>query len=202
MVSVVYDRYIADAASWARTVEFWRTVLYCYVMCRRLEPAYVEFHEREKWGSPQLLTEAQRVVRSWLASADLDEASANDLLVRIEPNVPHTEDFDCSEAVDAISVHAYSIGAILSQSLTHVAHVYTIAYDRADAAASDALLPTGGFYTPKIEAAIERHAYVQEEISWQRRMFASLRSGPNRDEVSITRWLSSVPQAPRYGPCR
>ena len=108
MVSVVYDSYIADAASWAKAVEFWRTVLYCYVMCRRLAPAHVEFHERERWGSPDVLIEAQNMVRSWLVSAHLDEASANDLLARIEPNIPDTEDFDCSDALDAVSVHAYS----------------------------------------------------------------------------------------------
>ena len=86
--------------------------------------------------------------------------------------------------------------------MTHVAYVYTIAYDRADAAASDALLPNGGSYTPEVEAAIERHPHVQDEISWQRKVFASLRSGPHRDEWSITQWLSSVPPTPRYGPYR
>jgi uncharacterized protein YjaG (DUF416 family) len=103
MRSIVYGRYIADAASWAKAVDFWRAALYCYVMCQRLEPAYVMFHQREKWGNPQLLKDAQHFVHSWLVSDELDDLSARTLLAAIESIIPDTEQFaDCSDALDAV----------------------------------------------------------------------------------------------------
>lgn len=201
MSSDVYDRYITDAVSWADTVEFWRAVLYCHAMSRRLEPSYATFHQRERWGSPQLLAEARHSVYSWLISGELDDAATRALLAKMEPIIPHADDFaDCSDAIDAAAVHVYSIEAILEHSLQHVAYVYTIAYDRADAAAGDVVLPDGGIYTPDVEAAIERHPYVQDEIAWQRQVFALLRSGPLRNEKSISHWLSHLPAMPRFGP--
>ena len=98
------------------------------------------------------------------------------------------------------SVHAYSVEAILERSREHVRYVYTIACNCADAAAADTVLPDGGIVTPEVEAAVERHAHVQEEIAWQRKVFASLRAGPPRDDTSIDRWLSNLPTLPRYGP--
>jgi len=196
----VYDQYISDANSWAKSVAFWRALLYCFAMCRRLEPYYVEFHNRERWGDPVLLKQAQEVTYRWLVSEQLDEGSARNLLATIEPVIPHTDDFDdCSSALDAVSVHVYTVEAIVNSSLKHVEYVYTIAYDRVDAAAGDAVLPEGGIYTTEVEQAIGRHAYVRNELSWQRQVFASLLHGPERNEAAILQWLSSLPVPPSIG---
>jgi uncharacterized protein YjaG (DUF416 family) len=191
----VYDQYISDASSWVKSVAFWRAVLYCFAMCRRLEPDYVHFHERENWGNPALLRQAQEVIYRWLVSGQFEEESARMLLTAIEPNIPDTEAFDdCSSALDAISVHVYTVEAIQTRSHKQIGFVYTIAYDRVDAAAGDAVLPEGGVNTPEAEHAIGQHPYVANELSWQRTVFASLLHGPERNEPAILQWLSTLPE--------
>lgn len=192
----VYDQYISDAKSWANSVPFWRAVLYCFAMCRRLEPDYVHFHNRENWGNPALLGQAQQVIYRWLVSEQFEEESARMLLEAIEPNIPDTERFDeCSSALDAISVHVYTVEAIQSRSYKQLEYIYTIAYDRVDAAAGDAVLPEGGIYTPEVERAIGQHPYVGNELSWQRAVFASLLHGPERNESAILQWLATLPKS-------
>jgi len=190
----IYDRYITDAASWAKSVPFWRAVLYCFAMCRRLEPDYVAFHKHENWGNPALLRQAQEIIYRWLVLEQFDEETVRSLLTAMESSIPDTERFsDCSAALDAISVHVYAVEAIAAQSHKHVEYVYTIAYDRADAAAGDAVLPDGGIYTSEVEEAIGNHAIVQKEMSWQREVFGSLRQQPERNEAAILEWLSTLP---------
>jgi hypothetical protein len=149
-----------------------------------------------------LLKQAQEVIYRWLASAQLEEGSARNLLAAIEPAIPDTEHFDdCSSALDAASVHVYGVEAILGSSLKHVEYVYTIAYDRADASAGDAVLPKGGIYTAEVEHAVGQHAYVRNELLWQRKVFASLLHGPERNETAILQWLSSLPVPPSNPNC-
>ena len=147
------------------TLSHHEKVALCLMCCNRLYPLYDTFHKIEQWGNPVLLAECRQMVKNWLSGNEVEPLA---LRSKLEPVIPHTEDFGSAHgeyALNASTSHVYLLDLIIQNKAVLLGHVLHNCYSTIDLYVQELLDPMckGGVS----KETIENHPAIIAEINWQ-----------------------------------
>lgn len=163
-----YRLYESTIKAWTAELSHWHSVLYALSVCKRSAPLYYEFVAAKKWGDKKAFNACHQLLEDWLSKRELDQKLLGVCKNRIEDCTPDTKEYsDSVYACDTGIIHIYALSLLQEFKVEHTYYIARYCYELVDCAAGMQLQPDGGTFTPALEAEIESHPLVQEELLWQ-----------------------------------
>ena len=158
------DYFLKSIEDKVKNLSLKQQVLFAVLTCEKLLPNYIQFSNQEKWGSVEVLEEAIVMLYQYLQDIELNDAELDSIYEKIYDVSPHTEDFKgilTPFALDACSAIAESVEFLLSEDLSYLMNVVSIARDTVDMF----VLESGEFEVSDeaLETKIENNAFMQKE---------------------------------------
>lgn len=104
-------------------------------MCKRLLPDYEIFHEKNKWGNPDILTKGLKYCEQILNGDKADNHQIEEIRKSIEKVTPDTEyfgDWDGSYALNVCNAIIESLEFIIDKDIEHILNVSSYMTDTVD----------------------------------------------------------------------
>jgi len=104
-------------------------------ICKRLLPDYETFHQKNKWGNPDILAKGLKYCEQILKGDKADNDQIEEIKKSIEEVTPDTEDFgdwDGSYALNACTAIIESLEFISDHDIEHILKVSSYMTDTVD----------------------------------------------------------------------
>jgi uncharacterized protein YjaG (DUF416 family) len=160
-----YESYEESVSKYIDSLSTLRCIAYCIIVCKRFFEFFPVFHNKTGFGNPKVLIEAQKFLENIFAGLNkINIKEAKKLLKELDGQIPDSDDWtDCSNAMDAATVHYYSIDFLIKNDKQDIKYLARYCYDYVDRTAQDEMqIET---YSPDNEAAIENHKFVVDEVN-------------------------------------
>ena len=113
-------------------LSFYHKLAYVYLLSQRLFPNYLIFNKKEKWGNPNLLQEANDLLRKIIISQVYSELDIQEITKELEKVTPDTDDFSgflTSLALDSCASLLEGLSFILDKDNQRLQDISTSALD-------------------------------------------------------------------------
>jgi uncharacterized protein YjaG (DUF416 family) len=169
------DDFLRSIESKIVKLDFKQQVLFAVLICEKLLPNYRQFSEREEWGNIEVLEEAIVILYQFLQDIDLNDTELDGIyekIIEITPDVTSFEGELASYALDACSVVSDSVEFLLSEDLSYLLNIASIARDTVDTFAQESEELNPG--DEDFEARIAQNFYMQKEYKRQHEVLDKL----------------------------
>ena len=180
------DDFLKSVESKITKLSFKQQVLFAVLICEKLLPNYRQFSERENWGNIEVLEEAIVMLYQFLQDIELNDEELDGIYEKIIEITPDVEQFEgdmASYALDTCSAVSDSVEFLLSEDLSYLLNIASIARDTVDTFAQET--EDVDFSDVNFETRIAESAYVQKEFKRQHDLLDKL-AGAEIDLPFIT----------------
>lgn len=162
------DDFLKSIETKITKLDFKQQVLFAVLICEKLLPNYRQFSEKENWGDIEILEEAIVMLYQFLQDIDLNDAELDGIyekIIEVTPDVVRFEGDLASYALDACSAVSDSIEFLLSEDLSYLLNIASIARDTVDTFAQET--EEMGNYDDDFDTRIAQNSYMQKEVKRQ-----------------------------------
>lgn len=162
------DDFLKSIETKISKLDFKQQVLFAVLICEKLLPNYRQFSEKENWGDIEILEEAIVMLYQFLQDIDLNDTELDGIyekIIEVTPDVVRFEGDLASYALDACSAVSDSIEFLLSEDLSYLLNIASIARDTVDTFAQET--EETGNYDDDFDTRIAQNSYMQKEVKRQ-----------------------------------
>jgi len=176
----VFKKYIVKTKEYISKMNDFQVVLYGYIIAKRFFPFYKIFSDTEGFGNPKILLSAQNLIHEYLINNNCDIKTISKLKDEIDSIIPDSNEYDCSDAMDAGSIHLYILEFLLSKNKNNINYIANLVYDLLDRYAQAALSLDNN--SQESETLIENHKIVLSNIKNEYVLFEELLENKMKNE--------------------
>ncbi len=162
------DEFLKSVEGKITKLDFKQQVLFAVLICEKLLPNYRQFNEKEEWGNIEILEEAIVMLYQFLQDIDLNDAELDGIyekIIEVTPDVGLFEGDLASYALDTCSAVSDSVEFLLSEDLSYLLNIASIARDTVDTFVQESEL--AGDFGDDFEMKIAQNEYMQREFKRQ-----------------------------------
>ncbi len=162
------DDFLKSIETKISKLDFKQQVLFAVLICEKLLPNYRQFSEKENWGDIEILEEAIVMLYQFLQDIDLNDTELDGIyekIIEVTPDVVRFEGDLASYALDACSAVSDSIEFLLSEDLSYLLNIASIARDTVDTFAQET--EETGNYDDDFDTRVAQNSYMQKEVKRQ-----------------------------------
>lgn len=162
------DDFLKSVEGKITKLDFKQQVLFAVLICEKLLPNYRQFSEKEEWGNIEILEEAIVMLYQFLQDIDLNDAELDGIyekIIEVTPDVGQFEGDLASYALDTCSAVSDSVEFLLSEDLSYLLNIASIARDTVDTFVQESEL--AGDFDDDFEMKIAQNEYMQKEFRRQ-----------------------------------